>query len=111
MAFGIGIALGVVVAAALAWFGLRAGLAKLRRRRWLDRHGDPDMVETMMAGQIARGMTLDMVLDVWGRPADMDETVMKTKTKRQLKYDQTGKNRFGTRVYLENGVVVGWETK
>ena len=75
------------------------------------RYGDVTMVDTMMAGQSARGMTLDMVLDVWGTPAEMDETVLKTKTKRELKYDQKGKNRFGTRVYLENGEVVGWETK
>lgn len=74
-------------------------------------YNDATFVDTMMAGQIACGMTLEMVLDVWGEPADMDETVLKTKTKRELKYDQKGKNRFGMRVYLENGEVVGWETK
>lgn len=111
MGFWLGAVAVVLVAAGLGWIGLQRLLANLRRRRWMDRHGDAVMVDTMMAGQIARGMTLDMVLDVWGTPADMDETVMKTKTKRQLKYDQTGKNRFGTRVYLEDGVVVGWETK
>ena len=90
---------------------VRMGLSRIRRAVWMRRYGDVTMVDTMMAGQIARGMTLDMVLDVWGTPADMDETVLKTKTKRELKYDQKGKNRFGTRVYLENGEVVGWETK
>lgn len=82
-----------------------------RRRFLMKRHGDAQMVDTIMEGNIARGMSLDMVLDAWGKPADMDEVVMKTKTKRELKYDQKGKNRFGTRVYLENGEVVGWETK
>lgn len=52
-----------------------------------------------------------MVVAAWGKPADLDEVVMKTKTKAEMKYDQKGKNRFGTRVYIENGSVVGWETK
>ncbi len=95
----------------LAAFLVRAGLRWIRHRIWMGRYNDAPLVTAMMAGQIAQGMTLEMVLDVWGDPADMDETVMKTKTKRELKYDQTGKNRFGTRVYLENGLVVGWETK
>ena len=77
----------------------------------MKRYDDALMVDTIMEGRIARGMTADMVIDVWGEPADMDETVLKTKTKREMKYDQKGENRFGTRVYLENGVVVGWETK
>lgn len=70
-----------------------------------------DFVQTIMAGRIAQGMSRDMVEASWGRPADFDERVMKTKTKQEMKYDQTGKNRFGTRVYLEDGLVVGWETK
>lgn len=105
-----------IAVAALVGLGVlivlvRLGLSRVRRAIWMRRYGDATFVDTMMAGQIARGMTLEMVLDVWGTPADMDETVLKTKTKRELKYDQKGKNRFGTRVYLENGEVVGWETK
>jgi len=90
---------------------VRALRRRVKRAIWIGRYGDGDFIDTMMSGRIERGMTLDMVLDVWGTPADMDETVLKTKTKRELKYDQKGKNRFGTRVYLENGEVVGWETK
>lgn len=84
---------------------------KLRRMILMRRYDDALMVDTIMEGRIARGMSAEMVVDVWGQPADMDETVLKTKTKREMKYDQKGKNRFGTRVYLEDGVVVGWETK
>lgn len=84
---------------------------KLRRASLMSRFDDAQMVDTIMEGRIARGMTMDMVLAVWGEPADLDETVLKTKSKHEMKYDQKGKNRFGTRVYLENGIVVGWETK
>ena len=100
-----------LVAVIVAIVGFNMIRRKIKRAMLMRRHGDVEMVDTIMAGQIARGMSLDMVLDAWGTPADMDETVLKTKTKRELKYDQTGKNRFGTRVYLENGEVVGWETK
>lgn len=104
-------AIAALVVAFLAWVFVRLLVAKLRRWVWMRKYDNAEFVDAMMAGQIARGMSLDMVLDVWGAPADMDETVLKTKTKRELKYDQKGKNRFGTRVYLENGEVVGWETK
>ncbi len=101
----------VVFGLCVAYFLVRAGIKKARRALLMKRHGNAEMVAAIMAGQIAQGMTAEMVMDTWGKPADMDETVMKTKTKQEMKYDQTGKNRFGTRVYLENGVVVGWETK
>jgi hypothetical protein len=108
---GLTYTLAILIAGAFLWVGFR--LLRARFRQWvlMRKYGDPEIVETMMGGQISRGMTIEMVIDVWGTPADMDEVVMKTKTKRELKYDQKGKNRFGTRVYFENGECVGWETK
>ena len=101
----------IVFGLCAAYFIARLAMKKARRAILMKRYDNPDMVDTIMEGRIAQGMTAEMVMDVWGEPADMDETVLKTKTKREMKYDQKGKNRFGTRVYLENGVVVGWETK
>ena len=100
-----------VLGAILLWCLARWVLKKAKRALWLRAHQDEEMVAVMMEGRIARGMTIEMVLDVWGQPADLDETVLKTKSKQEMKYDQKGKNRFGTRVHLENGLVVGWETK
>ncbi|PKN66998.1 MAG: DUF2845 domain-containing protein, partial [Deltaproteobacteria bacterium HGW-Deltaproteobacteria-10] len=37
--------------------------------------------------------------------------VLKTKTKKTWKYHQQGTNRFGLRVTVENGYVVGWDKK
>ncbi len=93
------------------YFFVRFAMKKARRGMLMRRYSDAQMVDTIMEGRIARGMTADMVVEVWGEPADLDETVMKTKTKAEMKYDQKGKNRFGTRVYIEDGIVVGWETK
>lgn len=103
--------IGAVLGIGVVIVALRIGLRALRRTLLMRRYDDAEMVATILSGQIAQGMTAEMVIDTWGKPADMDERVMKTKTKQEMKYDQTGKNRFGTRVYLEDGVVVGWETK
>lgn len=108
--WGLSVAL-VVFGLCVFYFAVRVLMRKARRVILMKRYDDAGMVDTIMSGQIAQGMSAEMVIDTWGQPADMDETVMKTKTKREMKYDQKGKNRFGTRVYLENGVVVGWETK
>ena len=103
--------LGGLIAILVAYVALKWAYRALRRRWLMRRHGDAHMVNMIMAGRIDRGMTLAMVADAWGEPADLDETVLKTKTKHEMKYDQKGKNRYGTRVYLEDGLVVGWETK
>ena len=104
-------AVALCVALVIGYVLIRLGLRRLRRWMLMRLYGDAEMVATILSGEIAQGMSAEMVIDAWGQPADMDEKVMKTKTKREMKYDQTGKNRFGTRVYLENGAVVGWETK
>ena len=101
----------IVFGLCVLYFGARFAMKALRRASLMRKHQNEEMVDTIMEGRIAQGMTAEMIVDAWGEPADMDETVMKTKTKREMKYDQKGKNRYGTRVYLENGVVVGWETK
>ncbi|WP_133117409.1 hypothetical protein [Paramylibacter kogurei] len=100
-----------IVVGIIALIMLRMAWRAGRRALWMKRYNDVEMVNAMMAGRIARGMTMDMVVDVWGIPADLDEVVMKTKTKHEMKYDEKGKNRYGTRVYLEDEIVVGWETK
>ena len=81
----------ILVGAVVVWVLAQRGLRRLRRTLWMRQFEDADMVDTTMEGRIARGMTLDMVRAVWGDPADLDETVLKTKTKHEMKYDQKGK--------------------
>jgi hypothetical protein len=54
-------------------------------------------------------MTQEQLADSWGEPVDVGSEVTRAKTKEIWKYGQTGKNRFRERVYLENGIVVGWK--
>jgi hypothetical protein len=101
----------LIVVLLLAKWLLGRLLMGLRRRSLMARYDHAEFVASILDGRIMRGMSMDMVIDVWGEPADLDEVALKTKTKTEIKYDQKGKNRFGTRVYLEDGIVVGWETK
>ena len=56
------------------------------------------------------GETVEMLRESLGEPEDVAETVLKTKTKHVFKYDRRpGNHRFGLKVTLENGVVVGWQ--
>lgn len=102
----LGAAVVAVAIAAFCLFGYRQ-----RRKHLTERYGDPVIVERMMNGVIWQGETREQLRESLGEPADLDETVLKTKTKELWKYQPTGKNRFGLKVSLEDGVVVGWEKK
>ena len=100
-----------LVALGLLWVLGRWALRRLWRASLMRQFGDEAMVDVIMEGTIARGMTREMVEAALGTPADVDEVVLKTKAKLEMKYDPKGRNRFGTRVRLEDGYVVGWEIK
>jgi hypothetical protein len=62
-----------------------------------------------MNGDIWQGMSQEQLMDSRGPPEDREQTVYKTKIKQTWKYGRIGKNRFRERIYVENGVVVGWK--
>jgi hypothetical protein len=70
-----------------------------------------EVAEKIIAGSIWVGQTAQMLVEALGRPADVEEKVMKTKTKRVYKYQHQGANRYGLRVTMDNDVVVGWDQK
>ncbi|HVB89202.1 MAG TPA: hypothetical protein VND97_03285 [Beijerinckiaceae bacterium] len=77
----------------------------------MDKYGDPEVVQGILRQTIWQGMTTEQLSDSWGRPVAIDDKVYKSKTVQVYKYGQTGKNRFSSRVRIENGSVVGWEQK
>ena len=79
-----------------------------RRQRLIAKYGE-QIAEMIIARQIWQGMTQEQLVESLGDPVDRDYEVKKTRTKETWKYGQTGRNRFSNRVYLENGVVVGWK--
>lgn len=85
---------GIVFALWLLKWLFGRGVNALRRRALMARYDHPEFVASIMDGRIMRGMSMDMVIDVWGDPADLDEIALKTKTKTEMKYDQKGKKPF-----------------
>jgi hypothetical protein len=104
------------VAAIILWVSAiilkkrREKLALLARYAELMRkYNDRQIVTAIMGRSIWQGMSQEQLVDSRGQPDDRDQTVYKTKTKQTWKYGQTGKNRFRERIYVENGIVVGWK--
>ena len=79
------------------------------RRRYLIKKYGRDFGLRILAGTVWQGMTNEQLADCRGNPADIGREVYKTTTKETWKYNQTGKGRFKDRIFLENGVVVGWK--
>lgn len=108
--------------AALGWKSLLAGVVALgllavafgvwgyrrRRRQLIDRYGDPEIARCLMKGILWQGETAEQVRESLGEPADIDEKVLKTKTKEVWKYRPTARNGFGLKITLDDGVVTGW---
>jgi Protein of unknown function (DUF4236) len=84
-----------------------------RRERWthlVAQFGEAN-ANRIWAGRPWIGCTVPMLLETLGHPADIDEKVLKTKTKHTYKYNPAGGNRYGLRIYIENDEVTGWEDK
>jgi hypothetical protein len=105
---GLGI-LVIVIAIAVIWSSLAHIAQKRRRERLMAKYGDPQIVEAIIRRQVWQGMTKEQLLDSWGAPVDTSNKVFKTKIRETYKYNQTGRNRFRSRVMLENEIVIGWQ--
>ena len=57
------------------------------------------------------GETADQLRDALGEPEGVDVKQLKTRTREVWKYGRTGRNRYSTRITLDNGTVVRWERR
>ncbi len=93
---------------------IAAAKAKARKKRiafLLEKYGDQQIVDAIMRRMFWQGQSQEQLIDSLGRPADIDQKVLKTKVKEIWKYNHQGGNRFGLRITLENGIVVGWDQR
>lgn len=104
-----------LVAIGAAWLGFKV-LRNINRKRALARRREEligkyglEVAEAVIAGKVWQGMSEPQLLDSWGSPVEVGREVVRDKVKETWKYGQTGKNRFLNRVYLENGIVIGWK--
>lgn len=98
----------IVLVCAALWIAYKVARYWIRRNYLIDKYGR-DVGLKILARSVWQGMSAEQLTDSWGPPVDRDTTVYKTKTKQTWKYNQTGKNRFKDRIFLEDGEVVGWK--
>lgn len=82
-----------------------------RNKYLLDKYQDEPLVEKLIGGYFWIGQSSEQLLDSMGNPEDIDEKVLKTKTKEIWKYGCLGRNRYSTKITIENGIVVEYENK
>lgn len=83
----------------------------LRLSYLLEKHGDTQLVSRIMSGAIWETMTSGQLYDSVGQPEAVDQKYLKSKSREVWKYNRLGANRYGLRITLENGKVVGWDSK
>ena len=93
-----------------------AGQARIRERRerhaaLLAKYGDESIVERIVDGHYWIGATAEMLQDSLGPPEQTESKVMKTKTKATWKYGRIQANQYKLRIYLDDDVVTGWDSK
>ena len=77
-------------------------------QRLVETYGE-EIAARIAARKVWQGMTVEQLINSWGNPVDIDCEIVKTRKKETWKYVQIGKNRFANRIYLENGIVIGWK--
>jgi hypothetical protein len=102
----------VVIAVIIGLFVWRHNEKKKKRLEYLRaKYNSEEVVQKIVEGCIWQGQDEEQLKDAIGDPVTIDQVVLKTKTKEVWKYQQSGANRFGLRVTVENGHVVGWDKK
>jgi uncharacterized protein len=78
------------------------------RQRLVVKYGE-QAADLILARKVWQGMTDEQLIESWGSPDDKDSEIKRATRKETWKYGQIGKNRFSDRVFLENGIVIGWK--
>ena len=103
----------IVVIGVIIWALVRH-YNKKREERFAYLYGkykDNELVDKIMNKSFWQGQTVEQLIDSLGEPKDIDQKILKTKTKEIWKYFHEGGNRYRLRITLENGIVVGWDQR
>ncbi|WP_231701977.1 hypothetical protein [Halopseudomonas sabulinigri] len=85
---------------------------KKRRLTYLrEKYDNEEVVQKIFQGYFWQGQSEEQLRDALGPPTDIDNKLLKTKTRDVWKYHHQGGNRFGLRITVENGYVTGWDKK
>jgi len=98
--------------------GFIGAVAWYKRKKYNDRvrflmakYNDQEIVDRIIEGYFWQGQTEEQLIDSLGYPIAKDNKVLKSVVRQVWKYNQRGRNRYGLRVTVENGLVVGWDNK
>jgi hypothetical protein len=97
----------VVVAVALLFV---LAIYKRRRGKLLAKYGDPVQVTRMMQRVLWLGESADQVRESLGAPASLGQKA-RNKAAETWKYEPARGRRVALRVFLEDGVVTGWQER
>lgn len=102
----------VVAVGAVALFIWYQHDKKQKRLSYLrGKYENKEVVQKIFQGYFWQGQSEEQLRDALGSPADIDHKVLKTKTRDVWKYHHQGGNRFGLRITVEDGYVIGWDKK
>lgn len=82
-----------------------------RVRYLMGKYNDQEIVDRIIGGYFWQGQTEEQLIDSIGHPIAKDNKVLRSAVRQVWKYNQRGKNRYGLRVTVENGLVIGWDNK
>jgi hypothetical protein len=69
------------------------------------------VVQRMISERVWQGQTSTELADSLGSPSSVDRKLLATRTREIWKYYPRGVNRYGLRITLDDGMVVGWDSK
>jgi len=99
----------------LAWERRRRvrHIAKQEKIRWdgLCQRFGPEIAGRIWRRELWLGMSPEMVREIHGPPVAIEEQVSASRVRHIMKYRHMGGLRFGLRINVEDGAVVGWEDK
>ncbi len=101
----------LIAGAGVAFYLYRKKKAKDRLDYLLGKYKDEEVVSRILGGYFWQGQTKEQLVDSIGNPLAIDSKVLRSAVREVWKYSRTGRNRYGLRVTLEDGVVVGWDNK
>ena len=91
---------------------LRREQLSIRTGYLLEKHGhDGALVARLERQELWVGETAEQVRDALGEPEGVDVKPLKTRRREIWKYGRTGRNRYSTRITLDNGSVVRWQKR
>jgi hypothetical protein len=89
----------------------RKAADEARKERIYQKYGHTEIADRIINKTVWVGETSEQLADSLGQPLDIDEAVLKTKKKETWKYYRKSANRYGFKITVENGVVIGWDEK